>query len=263
MTGPAPGVVISPKFAYFVSIRYGSDGHSLAPNSAGGFYDLVKVSLSDGKSAVVPFSSSMNNPRIGMLEGQVFAYSAPEEGLWYLSEPSDKLIPVVLPAPSSKAVSTDVRSKDLQFSYVALPSLGIFRVTSDGDVTRVLDSELHAAHDAKTFSAADKVQGGTVGAFPVQTEGRSAIGLLQRVAGKLSVAVVDPDTGFSSREIEIPSAAVRESIYPLSGESIGFLNASKSTVQMTSNTGATKDCWSIDVEMPGANAKASRIVSMR
>jgi hypothetical protein len=69
MSGATLNMVLTDRYAYFASRVMNPEGTALASNVAGGFFDLVRVALANGKLERLPLPKDCGTPHMAELAG--------------------------------------------------------------------------------------------------------------------------------------------------------------------------------------------------
>jgi hypothetical protein len=71
LMGPSEDLVVQGDHAYFISVRYASDGSTIERNDLGGAFDLIRVSIKNGKEEKISIPKESANPRLSTVGGTV------------------------------------------------------------------------------------------------------------------------------------------------------------------------------------------------
>jgi hypothetical protein len=140
LSGMTEDVAVIADDVYFVSVRYSANLKTVERNSRGGYFDLNRLSLKDGKSETWPFPREMANPRLGAVNGRVMTFGDTRRYTLDEAARSVVLTSVDLPVqpdhtapPCADAVAPE------GLLCADLPDRALRRVTSTGHASTVIE----------------------------------------------------------------------------------------------------------------------------
>lgn len=89
LLGPSEDLVVTDEYAYFVSVRFDTEGLPMGPNTLGGGFDFNRLALRDGVLDMVPLPREVTNPRLTEIDGEPIVYSS-TTGLVWSFDPVEK-----------------------------------------------------------------------------------------------------------------------------------------------------------------------------
>jgi hypothetical protein len=270
LSGPSRDVALTDKSAYYVSIRYRKDASTLEPNELGGQFDLYRVSLADGKLQRFPLAAECVNPRLTVFNGAPLVYSWNGYGVWQFDAAGSKLDALVLRrdlddtmvAQGANALTPTMQPRFAD--YVALPQVGVFRISRLGGLKRVLDASL--MRNTVAVATLDLNQkGNVVRALAATADGKPAVGLVMERQGALRqvplrYVAIDPLSMTVLREIPLPEDAILDSVTVARDGSLVFVDRRAAAIRRIAQADSEM-LWSIQGQIAGEYLEYSRIIS--
>jgi hypothetical protein len=256
LSGPSRDVALTDKFAYYVSMRYAADGLSPEPNELGGYFDLYRVALADGKPDRYPMSRECANPRVAAYDGSAVIYGWNGSRVWIFDAGASPLEAVALrdvadePSPPRMGRTAD---------FAVIPGVGVFRVSRSSVLTQVLDARLRSIGDRTTLDLSRK--GVVVRIIPAGFDNRPAVGALIQNSGELHYVAVDPVSLKILRELVLPQHAVIDSIVAARDGSIVYVDQQAAAVRRIVE-GKGKTLWALEKGMGAEPHYHARILSL-
>jgi hypothetical protein len=266
LSGPSADILLTPKDAYFITVRYTDGAGGQQPNQEGGFFDLNRVTLADGRIETFPLPKRCANPRVTSIAESPVVYSWNGFGVWQLGRSDQSLTQIISVSDVPDVFRREFAAERIgerrqgAFSdYVMLPGAGVFRLSQYGELHQILDSQsrlvqrprrtLNLARDAEVLKV-----------FPVNDGTASMLGAVQRKDAGLVVITVDPHSFKVTNEWQIPRSAVVESIYSAQGD-IYYVDREKVVLSKVSQQG-TKEVTSLRVEGSALDLFEARVIAV-
>ncbi len=90
--GPSEEMALVGGSAYFVSVRYASDGENFEPNAEGGYFDFNRMSLADGAIDSFALPREFTNPRVAVVGTAVYLFPNNSSPAWKLDEANGRVM---------------------------------------------------------------------------------------------------------------------------------------------------------------------------
>ena len=264
LSGPAPDVALTTKFAYYAAVRFGKDGTGFEPNELGGQYDLYRVSLADGRAERFSLDGSCANPRVILFEDTPLIYNWNGSAVWRFDPDRAELDAVVLSRDIQDTIMSegpvDLRAvKPGSFAdFVAISGYGLFRISRLGGLTHILDAKLAritASHG--TLSLGSK--GDVTRIFPATLAGQAMIGVLTTKGSERRYVAVSPTTMRVMREVVLPRQAVLDSVTVARDGSLVYVDQQAPAIRRMDGTD-NQVLWTLQPGTAAGPVERTRII---
>jgi hypothetical protein len=244
MSGAILNLVLTERFAYFVSYTWGDGDSAPHRNASGGSFDFDRVTLASGKLEQFPLPVECVNPRLVDFEGTPLIYAWEGFGIWKFDGAKQRLVTLVSTRDVGDIAEREGdaryggRGKVAAADYVLVPAAGAFRISRLGELQQVLNADLTPVSlPRRTVKVA------AVGQNPEMLLGRfhgaPAIGVVRSSSDRLEFEYVDPATFNVEWHTTLPKSAVIPSLYGLSDAAVVYLDQATSSIDKTTPEGTT------------------------
>jgi hypothetical protein len=246
MSGAILNLVVTDRFAYFVSYTAGEGASGPGRNSKGGLFDLDRVTLADGKLEQFSLPKDCVNPRLVDFEGMPLVYSWEGFGVAKFDVTKHALVPVVSTGNVGDIIEREGSARYTRrgpemaiFSdYVMVPGAGAFRLSRVGDLQQILDADLKLVHlPRRTVKVAD------IGDQPEirlsRFHGTPVIGVVRTLSDHLELKYIDPATFHVEWETTLPKSANIASLYGLSDNAVLYFDQATASIDRLTPQGTT------------------------
>ncbi len=254
MSAAILNLVLTDRFAYFVSWRLYPDGTGPARNESGGVFYLNRVAVPGGKLEQYPLPEECVNPRIVDFAGVPMIDAWDGFGVWKFDEAKHSLVSLVsaadvrdITAHEGHAAAERAGPKSAVFSsYVMVPGAGAFRLSRVGELQQVLNADLTLAsqprRSLKVASAGEQPEI-LLGRF----HGSPAIGVARVLGDHIGFKYIDPTTFAVLWETVPPEGTFIPSIYAESDAALIYFDRTKAAIERASPHG-TALLWNVGHE---------------
>jgi hypothetical protein len=257
MSGATLNLVLTDRFAYFVSWRLYPDGTGPARNEDGGVFYLNRVAVPDGKLEQYPLPEECVNPRIVDFAGVPVIHAWAGFGVWKFDEVKHSVVTLVsaadvrdITAHEGNVAGKRAGPKSAVISsYVMVPGAGAFRLSRVGELQQVLNADLTLANlprpTLKVASSGEQPEI-LLGKF----HGSPAIGVARVLGDHIDFKYIDPTTFVVLWDTVLPQDAFIPSIYAQIDDALVYLDRTSGAIERSSPHG-TKLLWNVGHE-PGS-----------
>ncbi len=263
LSGGSGDIVLRDKFAYFVAVRYTSEGPRTGPGVTP--FDFHKVALADGSLQTIPLPTDCANPRLTDVKGVTFLHSWNGENLWRYDVETAAFVKVVSNDDLDESFTTTAPSipqSDLpEFAdFGVLPDGSVFRLSRQGTVKQILKSDL--SPPPKNRRAVNLPRDGKViRLYASQFGKRSVVGVLQQLPGEMFFSLSDAATKAVQWSAKLPQSVAPDSLVIASDGSIFYVDTEAPAIFTASAAGA-KLVWKLNADGRNVDGHATRIVSV-
>lgn len=262
LSGPSRDIVLTPTFAYFATVRYGTNGSTIEPNEHGGAFDFNRLSLADGKLQRFPLPSDCLNPRVVDFAGTPLIYAWNGYGVWKFDTAKGSLEQIVSRLDIEDTLVTDdagsAATRQAAFAdYVMIPGTGVFRLSRLGGLRQLLDANLAYVGGRPSLDLG--ADGVVVRVFPASLKRQVAVGVLRKKEEGMFFAYVEPRSMKVQSETSLPKGTVPDSIVVLPEGAILYVDRDTASIDEASDAG-TKSLWTLARLDAGARPFGSRIL---
>jgi hypothetical protein len=244
MSGAILNLVLTERFAYFVSYTWGDGDSAPHRNASGGSFDFDRVTLASGKLEQFPLPVECVNPRLVDFEGTPLIYAWEGFGIWKFDGAKQRLVTLVSTRDVGDIAEREGdaryggRGKVAAADYVLVPAAGAFRISRLGELQQVLNADLTPVSlPRRTVKVAGLGQNPEIllGRF----HGAPAIGVVRSLSDQLEFEYVDPATFNVEWRTILPKSVVIPSLYGLSDDAVVYLDQATSSIDKTTPKGTT------------------------
>jgi len=243
-SGAILNLMLTERFAYFVSYTYADGDGAPHRNPSGGVFDFDRVTLASGRLEQFPLPIECLNSRLVDFEGMTLIYAWEGFGVWKFDGVKNSLIPLVSTrdvgdiADRDRDVMYGRQAKVAAADYIMVPGVGAFRLSRLGELQQVLNADLTPVSlPRRTVKVAGLGQNPEIllGRF----HGAPAIGVVRSLSDQLEFEYVDPATFNVEWRTILPKSVVIPSLYGLSDDAVVYLDQATSSIDKTTPKGTT------------------------
>lgn len=267
LSGPSRDVALTDKFAYYVAVRFGKDGRTLEANELGAHFDFYRISLANGRLDRFPLPPECANPRVITFNGVPLVYSWNGYGMWRFDTKRSELTALLLRRDIDDTIVSDdadalASTKAGSFAdYVAVPSVGLFRISRLGGLKQVLDAGLTRMTVSRAMLNLGQ-RGDVIRAFPGTADGRPVIGVLIAREDERRFAAIDSLSMRVIREFVLPKEAVLDSVAISRDGAVAYLDRETIALRRVVRGDDIETLWTVTGRVPPEYMEYARIISL-
>ena len=263
LSGGSRDIVVADRFAYMVTIRYSAEGPRAGPAITP--FDFHRIALTDGSTTTLPLPLECANPRLVDVRGVPYLYSWGGDSVWSFEESTGKFLQIVskddldesftvtgstIPQPAMPAYS----------DYRVLPDGAIFRLSRQGTVKQVLQSDMRAPSAARQTLTLPS-RGKVVRLYSATLSSGQAIGVLQQLPGEMLFSLSDAVSKVVLWKRKLPQSVDPDSLLIGRDGSIYYVD-SDSTSVFKASVDRVERLWNLTDVAKQVSGYGNRIVAV-
>jgi hypothetical protein len=261
LSGGSRDVVVTERSAYLVTIRYTADGPRTGPQTTP--FDFHRITLTDGSMQTSQLPRACANPRLTDVQGVPYLYSWGGDNVWRFDESAGKFVQVVSKDDVDESFTTTGStipqpSMPNYSDYKVMPDGAIFRLSRQGTVRQVLQSDMRPMPEAgRELSLASR--GKVVRLYAAALSDGQALGVLQQLPGEMLFTLSDAASKGLLWKRKLPQSVDPDSLFISRDGSLYYIDSASLTVLKASGE-RVEPLWKLNGVAKQISGYGNRIV---